>query len=110
MNTLFIFEARRSTYHWPAYLVALLLTGIGIFCGSQFNLSAGEGIYLNSPYTIGFMTGMLSLAVIFFAIIYALQLLFRDQDSKFDSILFSFPFSKYTYLKGKFYAYFLQTF
>lgn len=110
MNTLFIFEARRSTNHWPAYLVALLLTGMGIFCGNQFNLSAGEGIYLNSPYTIGFMTGMLSLAVIFFAIVYALQLLFRDQDSKFDSILFSFPFSKFTYLKGKFYAYFLQTF
>ncbi|KAB1229592.1 ABC transporter permease/M1 family aminopeptidase [Chryseobacterium viscerum] len=110
MNTLFLFEARRSTQHWLTYLVALLLVGIGIFCGNQFNLSIGEGIYLNSPYTIGFMTGMLSLAVIFFATVYALQLLFKDHDSKFDSILFSFPFSKSTYLKGKFIAYFLQTF
>ncbi|RQO42460.1 aminopeptidase [Chryseobacterium sp. KBW03] len=110
MNTLFLFEARRSTQHWLTYLVALLLVGIGIFCGNQFNLSVGEGIYLNSPYTIGFMTGMLSLAVIFFATVYALQLLFKDHDSKFDSILFSFPFSKSTYLKGKFITYFLQTF
>jgi hypothetical protein len=110
MNTLFLFEARRSTQHWLIYLVALLLVGIGIFCGNQFNLSIGEGIYLNSPYTIGFMTGMLSLSVIFFASVYALQLLFKDHDSKFDSILFSFPFSKSTYLKGKFIAYFLQTF
>jgi ABC-2 type transport system permease protein len=110
MNTLFLFEARRSTQHWLTYLVALLLVGLGIFCGNQFNLSVGEGIYLNSPYTIGFMTGMLSLAVIFFATVYALQLLFKDHDSKFDSILFSFPFSKFTYLKGKFIAYFLQTF
>ncbi|RXM40759.1 aminopeptidase [Chryseobacterium sp. CH21] len=110
MNTLFLFEARRSSKHWLTYLVALLLIGMGIFCGSQFNLSVGEGIYLNSPYTIGFMTGMLSLAVIFFATVYALQLLFKDQDSKFDTILFSFPFSKFTYLKGKFCTYFLQTF
>lgn len=110
MNTLFLFEARRSSKHWLTYLVALLFIGLGIFCGSQFNLSAGEGIYLNSPYTIGFMTGMLSLAVIFFATAYALQLLFKDQDSKFDRILFSFPFSKFTYLKGKFCTYFLQTF
>ncbi|MEJ5051976.1 M1 family aminopeptidase [Chryseobacterium culicis] len=110
MNTIFLFEARRSTKHWPTYLVALLLVGLGMFCGSQFNLSVGDGIYLNSPYTIGFMTGMLSLAVIFFATVYALQLLFKDQDSKFDSILFSFPFSKFSYLKGKFCTYFLQTF
>jgi len=110
MNTLFLFEARRNTKHWLTYLVALLLVGLGMFCGSQFNLSVGDGIYLNSPYTIGFMTGMLSLAVIFFATVYALQLLFKDQDSKFDSILFSFPFSKFTYLKGKFCTYFLQTF
>ncbi len=110
MNTLFLFEARRNTKHWLTYLVALLLVGLGMFCGSQFNLSVGDGIYLNSPYTIGFMMGMLSLAVIFFATVYALQLLFKDQDSKFDSILFSFPFSKFTYLKGKFCTYFLQTF
>ncbi|WP_336703315.1 hypothetical protein [Chryseobacterium indologenes] len=110
MNTIFLFEAGRSSKHWLTYLVALLLIGMGIFCGNQFNLSVGEGIYLNSPYTIGFMTGMLSLAVIFFATVYALQLLFKDQDSKFDSILFSFPFSKFSYLKGKFCTYFLQTF
>lgn len=110
MNAIFLFEAGRSSKHWLTYLVTLLLIGMGIFSGNQFNLSVGEGIYLNSPYTIGFMTGMLSLAVIFFATVYALQLLFKDQDSKFDSILFSFPLSKLTYLKGKFYAYFLQTF
>ncbi|WP_126653993.1 ABC transporter permease/M1 family aminopeptidase [Chryseobacterium aureum] len=110
MNSIFLFEAGRSSKHWLTYLVALLFIGLGIFCGSQFNLSAGEGIYLNAPYTIGFMTGMLSLSVIFFATVYALQLLFKDQDSHFDRILFSFPLSKFTYLKGKFSTYFLQTF
>lgn len=110
MNALFLFEAKRTIKHWPAYLIAVILMGMGIFCGSQFNLTAGEGIYLNSPYTIGFMTGILSLSIIFTAVIYAVQLLFKDQDSKFSHVLFSFPFSKWTYLSGKFSTFFLQTF
>ncbi|WET49252.1 M1 family aminopeptidase [Chryseobacterium indologenes] len=110
MNAIFFFEVRHNTKHWLSYLIALILVFLGIFCGNQFNLSVGKGIYLNSPYTIGFMTGMLSLSIIFFATIYALQLLFKDQDSRFDIVLFSFPISKQNYLKGKFLSYFLQTF
>ncbi|MFZ4927571.1 M1 family aminopeptidase [Chryseobacterium sp. Mn2064] len=110
MNAIFLFEAKRNIKHWPAYLIAFILLTMGIFCGSQFNLSVGQGIYLNSPYTIGFMTGMLSLSIIFFAILYALQLLFKDHDSKFAPILFSFPLSKKFYVNGLFLTYFLQTF
>lgn len=110
MNALFLFEAKRNIKRWPAYLVTLLLILIGIFCGNQFNLTVGDGIYLNSPYTIGFMTGLLSLVIIFFAIIFATQILFKDWDSKFDILIFSYPFSKRTYLQGKFLIFFLQTF
>ncbi|MGG5210235.1 M1 family aminopeptidase [Chryseobacterium sp. MIQD13] len=110
MNAIFLFEAGRISKHWPAYLISFILLSIGVFCGNQFNLTAGDGIFLNSPYTIGFMTGMLSLSILFIAVIYAVQLLFKDQDSKFDLVLFSFPFSKWTYLSGKFITYFLQTF
>ncbi|UZT97891.1 M1 family aminopeptidase [Chryseobacterium fluminis] len=110
MNVLFLFEVKRTIQRWPAYLIALILLSIGIFCGNQFNLTVGEGIYLNSPYTIGFMTGLLSLVIIFFAIIFALQVLFKDWDSKFDILIFSYPFSKRTYLYGKFLIFFLQTF
>jgi len=110
MNVLFLFEVKRFLKHWPAYLIALILVLIGIFCGNQFNLTVGEGIYLNSPYNIGFMTGLLSLVIIFFAIIFATQILFKDQDSKFDILIFSYPFSKRTYLQGKFLIFFLQTF
>ena len=110
MNVLFLFEGKRLVKRLPAYLIAVILVLIGIFCGNQFNLTVGEGIYLNSPYTIGFMTGLLSLVIIFFAIIFATQILFKDLDSKFDILIFSYPFSKQTYLQGKFLAFFLQTF
>jgi len=110
MNALFLFEVKRVLKRFPSYFIALTLVLIGIFCGNQFNLTVGEGIYLNSPYTIGFMTGLLSLVIIFFAIIYAGQILFKDWDSKFDILIFSYPFSKRTYLQGKFLTFFLQTF
>ncbi|GAB0157074.1 M1 family aminopeptidase [Chryseobacterium sp. Alg-005] len=110
MNAIFLFEAQRTTKHWLTYLIALILIFLGMFCGNKFNLTVGEGIYLNSPYTIGFMTGMLSLSIIFFATIFASQQLFKDQDSKFDGILFSLPFSKWDYAGGRFLTYFLQTF
>jgi len=110
MNVLFLFEVKRTIKRWSVYLIALILVLIGIFCGNQFNLTVGEGIYLNSPYTIGFMTGLLSLVIIFFAIIFAIQVLFKDQDSKFDILIFSYPFSKQTYLYGRFLSFFLQTF
>ncbi|MDN3694210.1 M1 family aminopeptidase [Chryseobacterium tructae] len=110
MNALLSFEIQRNTKHWLTYLIAIILIFSGIFCGNQFNLSVGEGIYLNSPYTIGFMIGMLSLSIIFLATIFALQILFKERDSKFDIMLFSYPLSKETYLKGKFLIYFSQTF
>lgn len=110
MNIIFLFETQRYKKHWFSYAIAIALMGIGVFCGNNFNMSVGDGIYLNSPYTIGFITGMLSLAVIFIAIIYAFQQLFKDQDSKFDIVLFSFPLSRNKYLNGHFASYFLYTF
>ncbi|MDV3506703.1 aminopeptidase [Elizabethkingia anophelis] len=110
MNTIFLFETQRYRKHWFSYAIAIALMGIGVFCGNNFNMSVGDGIYLNSPYTIGFITGMLSLTVIFIAIIYAFQQLFKDQDSKFDIVLFSFPLSRNKYLNGHFASYFLYTF
>lgn len=110
MNALLLFEVGRSSSRWPIYLITSVLILAGVFCGNQFNLTVGEGIYLNSPYTIGYMTGILSLIIIFLAIIYAGQILFRDWDSRFDVLIFSYPISKRVYLQGRFLAFFLQTF
>lgn len=110
MNSIFLFEARHISRRWLTYLAAIILLSIGFYCGNNFNLSVGEGIYLNSPYSIGFMTGFISLSIIFFAILFSNQLFFREWDAKFDVIIFTFPFSKWTYLNGKFWAFYLQTF
>ena len=109
MNTIFKFELIQSTKRWFTAVFTVVLIIVGVFCGNKFNLSAGEGIFLNSPYTIGFMMGMLSLSIIFLGILYANQLLFKEWDAKFDVLFFSLPISKNAYLKGKFWALYLKT-
>ncbi|WNB16757.1 M1 family aminopeptidase [Marivirga arenosa] len=110
MNTIFQYELDQIAKRWAVYPMALVIVILGVFCGNKFNMTVGEGIYLNSPYTIGFMMGMLSLSIIFFAILYANQLLFKEWDTKFDLVIFSLPFSKMTYLEGKFLFFYLKTF
>ncbi len=110
MNAIFQYELNQISKRWSVYPMFLAIVLLGVFSGNKFNMSAGEGIYLNSPYTIGFMMGMFSLSIIFFAILYANQLLFKEWDAKFDLVIFSLPFSKMTYLNGKFWFFYLKTF
>ena len=102
MNAIFQFQLKHGSNRWVLGLTGLILVFIGVFSGYKFNLTAGEGIYLNSPYTIGFMVALLSLSIIFLAILFALEILYKEWDSKFDIILFSYPVSLKTYLIGKF--------
>lgn len=102
MNAIFQFQLKHSSNRWVLGLTGVILLFIGWFSGYKFNLTAGEGIYLNSPYTIGFMVALLSLSVIFLATLFALEILYKEWDAKFDIILFSYPVSLKTYLIGKF--------
>ena len=110
MNPFFKFDLRQIRKRLANVLIILVLLAFGVFTGSQFNLTVGEGVYLNSPYTIGFMTGLLSLSIIFIATVIANQLLFKEFDSNSDVIIFALPVSKLTYLKGRFLAFFTITF
>ncbi|GAO41677.1 ABC transporter permease/M1 family aminopeptidase [Flavihumibacter petaseus] len=98
---------RRSPLFYGTML--LLLLG-GLFTGSNFNLSIGEGVLLNGPYIIGFMIGLLSLIIIFIATLFAVQLLFREWDSRFDQLLFTMPLKATGYVSGRFLALLLITF
>lgn len=110
MNAILQFQLKHSGNRYVLGLTSVILLLIGWFCGYKFNLTAGEGIFLNSPYTIGFMMALLSLSMIFLAILFALEILFKEWDTKFDIMLFSYPISLKNYLIGKFSAFTLKTF
>ena len=110
MNAILQFQLKHSANRYVLSLTSVILLLIGWFCGYKFNLTAGEGIFLNSPYTIGFMMALLSLSMIFLAILFALEILFKEWDTKFDIMLFSYPISLKNYLIGKFSGFMLKTF
>lgn len=102
MITIFMFDIKKYLKQIQTYVVSVLLLCFGWFAGANFGLSVGEGVYLNSPYTIGFMLGMLSLSVVFIATVTGTQLLFKEWDVRFDQILFSTPLSRRSFTKGRF--------
>ena len=107
MNAILRFDLQLYKRSIVSYIALAFLLSIGIFAGKNFNLSAGEGVYLNSPYTTGFLTAILSLIIIFIATIVGSQLLFKEWDGRFDLIVFTTAVSKREYLFGRFSAYFL---
>lgn len=110
MKEIFFFDIKHYAKRLPFYGGLLLIFSSGLFTGSQFNLSIGEGVFLNSPYTTGFMIGMLSLVVIFMATLFAYQLLFKEWDSRIDSIVFTTPLQKRDFVVGRLLALITLTF
>ncbi|HVI46840.1 MAG TPA: M1 family aminopeptidase [Chitinophaga sp.] len=109
MKPVFLFDIRACVKSRIAPLAIILLLGMGLFAGHQFNFSAGEGIYLNAPFTIGFVLGLLSLSVIFIATIFAANLLFKEWDTRFDQILFTTSLHKDGFATGRFLSLFTLT-
>lgn len=110
MNTILAFDLKSSLKRPLVYVVVLVLFGFGVFSGNKFNLFVGEGVFLNSPYSIGFITGILSLSIVFIACTLANSLLFKEFDSKIEGILFALPLTGKSFLSGRFLAFFLMTF
>lgn len=105
MKTTFLSDIAAYTSRPLAYSAIILLAGIGLFSGLRFNMSVGSGVYLNSPYTTGFMLGMLSLSVVFLATVISGQLLFKEWDVQFDVIIFTTPISKKSFAMGRFFSF-----
>ncbi|MGX5820248.1 M1 family aminopeptidase [Chitinophaga lutea] len=109
MKALYLFDLRRYTRAWTSLLTAAALLGLGLFAGYRANFSAGEGVLINSPYTAGYLLGMLSLSIIFIATAFGAKLLFQEWDTKFDLILQSMPIPRRAFQRARFGALFTLT-
>lgn len=86
-----------------AYLV------LGFFTGFKFHINVGEGIAPNAPYSVGFMTGLLSLIIILIATLLAFSGLFKERDVHFDLIVFTTPIKKGDFALARFLSFFILT-
>ncbi len=110
MKALIAYHLNLYLKSYTTYVVLALLLGLGFFAGNNFNLTVSDEVFLNSPYSIGFLTAMLSLIIIFIATIIGSQLLFKEWDNRFDLILYSTPLTKCQFLFSRFSTFFLLVF
>jgi len=88
------------------YICFFLLLVTGFFAGYKLSFNPGAEIYRNSPYSIAYMIGFLSLTSILTTTLLAAQTLFKEQDSGFILILYATPLTKSQYLTSRFFVVF----
>ncbi|MBB4119628.1 hypothetical protein GGR32_001930 [Mesonia hippocampi] len=101
-----IYSSLKQTATRFALLAYLVL---GFFAGYKFNINIGDGIAANAPYSVGFMTGLLSLIIILMATLLAFSGLFKEGDTNFGLIVFTTPIKKRDFALARFLSFFLLT-
>nr|WP_293843938.1 M1 family aminopeptidase [uncultured Arsenicibacter sp.] len=80
-------------------LAAYLLLGVFMGTGARFPF---PDTYVNGTYVLTYIIGLTSLLAIFSTTLLGAQSLFREQDARFDAILFATPVRKMPYVLSRF--------
>jgi len=95
------FEWHNNTRNWSFYATFLVYLILGFFMSAFANFSF-SGAYKNSPYVLTYAIGLISLTTIFSITLQVAQNFLKEYETKFDSIIFTTPISKFNYLGSKF--------
>ncbi|WP_290974623.1 M1 family aminopeptidase [Flavobacterium sp.] len=95
------FEWHNNTRNWTFYATYIIYLILGFLVSAFANFSF-SGAYKNSPFTLTYAIGLLSLITIFSITLQVAQHFFKEYETKFDAILFSTPISKFHFLGSKF--------
>lgn len=110
MKALLFFEWRSYFKRIGFSLLLLFIILLGVFVGSSFNMSFSVEVFKNSPYTVSYMIGFLSLLCIFFATVFTTQTLFKERDSGFEQLLFATAIKKIDFVISRFLVIFSLSF
>lgn len=84
------------------YLVLVAFLGMGLLGGSKLSAFSTDSVYRNSPFSITYILGYLSLFCIFLTTILAAQILFREQEHHFSAVLYATPLKKINFFMSRF--------
>lgn len=101
LSKLIQFEWHNNTRNWTFYATYIIYLIIGFFVSAFANFSF-SGAYKNSPFVLTYAIGLLSLLTIFSTTLQTAQSFLKEYETKFDSIIFSTPISKFHFLGSKF--------
>src|SRR5215213_2811630 len=86
------YHTRRPLFYVAAAAFAL----IGFFAGYSGGIF--PNVHINSPYQVSYLTGIISLAAIFSVTLLVAQTFLRENETRFDAILYATPVRKPGYL------------
>lgn len=109
MGTIFFNDIRMTLQQKAAYGAMVVYLAIGFWVGYKFNISVGDNLAVNAPYSVGFMVGLMSLTIIFMATVLAFSALFKESDANFGLIVFSTPIRKRGFALMRFCSFFVLT-
>jgi ABC-type transport system involved in multi-copper enzyme maturation permease subunit len=101
LSKLIQFEWHNNTRSWTFYATFIIYLVLGFFVSAFANFSF-SGAYKNSPFVLTYATGLISLMTIFSTTLQVAQHFLKEYETKFDSIIFSTPISKFYFLGSKF--------
>ncbi|WP_157498621.1 M1 family aminopeptidase [Flavobacterium sp. F52] len=101
LSKLIQFEWHNNTRNWTFYAIFIIYLVLGFFVSAFANFSF-SGAYKNSPFTLTYAIGLISLMTIFSTTLLVAQHFLKEYETKFDAIIFSTPISKFYYLGSKF--------
>lgn len=96
LKDLLRFEWYYHTHRPLFYVTVTAFAIIGFLAGYQGSIF--PNVHVNSPYQVSYITGILSLAAIFSITLSVAQTILREAETKFDTIIYTTPVSKRTYL------------
>ncbi|MBO6534402.1 MAG: hypothetical protein JJ967_15320, partial [Muricauda sp.] len=109
MKTIILNDIQTIVKQKATYAALLIFVGIGFLTGFKFNISVGAELAANASYSVGFMIGLLSLAIILIATLLGFSLLFKEQDANYGLIVFSTPMKKKIFALARFCSFYLLT-
>ncbi|WP_343705699.1 M1 family aminopeptidase [Flavobacterium sp.] len=101
LSKLIQFEWHNNTRNWTLYATFIIYLVLGFFVSAFANFSF-SGAYKNSPFTLTYAIGLISLMTIFSTTILVAQHFLKEYETKYNAIIFSAPISKFHFLGSKF--------
>jgi ABC-2 type transport system permease protein len=102
-NYLLSFEFHYHSRKPLFYIIPVVFAVLGFLMGHG-NGILFPNVYINSPYSISYLTGLLSLVIVLPITIIVAQSILRETDAKFDALIYATSVSKFNYLASRFLA------
>lgn len=104
------FEWHYHTRNFLFYAAFLVYLCFGFLLGAIVN-GGFPGINRNSPFMITYFIGIFSMNTVFSTTLFVAKSFLRENETKFDSIIYTTPVSKWNYLGSRFFmAFFISAF